>query len=164
MFGRQRMVQVSAGIAAGATLVALTVPAAFATTSSRDGAQRGSTVQGYTFITDTLGGTGRRAVQGYTFVTDTLHGNGRPAQAATVKIPSGYNPNAYAHGGASAGVAKAIEVLGGHRPSPAPAAAPQGGGSFNWGYAGAGAGIAAALILLLLAGQRARINRRSVLA
>jgi hypothetical protein len=49
------------------------------------------TTEGYTFITDNLGGNGHpRAEQGYSFITDTLGGNGGPS-AVTVQSATGFD-------------------------------------------------------------------------
>jgi hypothetical protein len=50
---------------------------------------RVDTPKGYTFITDTLGGSGHpHAVHGYTFITDTLGGNGGPSAVSVQSAPS----------------------------------------------------------------------------
>jgi hypothetical protein len=53
---------------------------------------RVDTPKGYTFITDTLGGSRHLhpVQQGYTFITDTLGGNGQPS-AVTVQSAPGFD-------------------------------------------------------------------------
>jgi hypothetical protein len=121
-------------------------------------------VQGYRFITDTLGGTRHLVqatqpqVQPNRFTSDTF------APAPAVATVHGYNSSAYVHGGATPAVAKAIQDSGSGRtaaPVVADVSAVSNGGGSNWKDF-AIVGLGALLLVALLGGFRPRRNKGTV--
>ena len=79
----------------------------------------------------------------------------------TIAPVSGYDANAYVHGGSTPAVAQATQQLGyGRTAAPVATSSPTGGSGPNWKDIGIGAGFVAALLLLLLAGTQMRNGRR----
>ncbi|MGZ6645806.1 MAG: hypothetical protein ACXVFT_28705 [Solirubrobacteraceae bacterium] len=189
MFGKHlRLKRFLGGIVVTAAVAVVAVPSALSSTSSRGGTagaapdalaryvanHAGETqqVQGYRFITDTLGGT-RHVVQAQQVQSAgpyigtlpagyTLGGMRHPATQVqpnrftsdTFADVHGYNPNAYVSGGSTPAVANATQDLGyGRTTAPAQTGGSSGSGS-TWRDIGI-ASLAALLLVLMLGVLRA---------
>ena len=141
MFGKHlRLKRFLGGIVVTAAVAAVAASSAFSSTSTRGGGSAPATQP-----------------QGYRFVTDTLGGARHPVQAG---VP-GYDTSAYVPGGATAGVAKAIQDFGYGRTAGPVVTGGSSGTGINWGDAGIVA-LAALLLLLVLGGMRLRTNKPNV--
>ena len=168
MFGKQlRLKRFLGGIVVTAAVAAVVAPSAFPSTSSRGGsanapdvlaryvanhADQAQQVQGYRFITDTLGGTrhpvAAQQVQANRFTSDGFAPVGAGIAA------NGYNSNAYVNGGATPSVAEKIQESGYNQTPDAVATGGSGGGGSTWRDIGI-ASLAALLLVLMLGALRA---------
>jgi anti-sigma-K factor RskA len=161
MFGKHlRLKRFLGGIVVTAAVAVVAVPSALSSTSSRGGtagaapdalaryvaSHEGQQVQGYRFITDTLGGTrhpvAAQQVQPNRFTSDTIAG------------VHAYNPNAYVSGGSTPAVAKAMQDLGYGRTTAPTQIGGSGGSSSTWKDVGI-ASLAVLLLVLMLGALRA---------
>ena len=156
MFGKHlRLKRFLGGIVVTAAVAVVAVPSALSSTSSRSGTagavpdalaryvanHEPQQVQGFRFVTDTLGGTRHPVaalqVQPNRFTSDTI---------AEVH---GYNPNAYVSGGSTPAVANATQDLGyGRTTAPVQTGGSSGNGS-TWKDIGIASGAALLLVLML---------------
>ena len=194
MFGKQlRLKRFLGGIVVTAAVGIVVVPSALSSTSSRGGAEgtapdalaryvanhagEAQQVQGYRFVTDTLGGT-RHVVQaqqvqgagpyigtlppGYTLGGSSHHAQAQQVRpnrftSDTIADVHGYNPNAYVSGGSAPAVAKATQDLGFGRTAAPVQAGGSSGDSSTWRDIGI-ASLAALLLVLMLGALRASRN------
>ena len=161
MFGKHlRLKRFLGGIVVTAAVAVVAVPSALPSTSSRGGTagaapdalaryvanHEGQQVQGYRFITDTLGGTRHPVsalqVQPNRFTSDTIAG------------VHGYNPNAYVSGGSTPAAAYATQDLGYARTTAPAQTGGSGGNSSTWRDIGI-ASLAVLVLVLMLGVLRA---------
>jgi len=164
MFGKHlRLKRFLGGIVVTAAVAVVAVPSALSATSSRGGTASAPDALAR-YVANHAGETPQ--VQGYRFITDTLGGTRHPVAALqiqpnrftsdTIADVHGYNPNAYVSGGSTPAVAQATQELGYGRTAAPVATGGSGGSGVNWRDVGIGAGFVAALLLLLLASMQVR--------
>jgi anti-sigma-K factor RskA len=158
MFGKHlRLKRFLGGIVVTAVVAVVAVPSALSSTSSRGGTASAPDVLARYVANHT--GEAAQQVQGYRFVTDTLGGTRQPVAAQqvqpnrftsdTIADVHGYNANAYVSGGSTPAVAKATQDLGYGRTTAPVQAGGSGGSSSSWRDIGIASGAALLLVLML---------------
>ena len=163
MFGKQlRLKRFLGGIVVTAAVAVVAVPSALSTTSSRSGTEGSEPDALARYVANHAGEA--QQVQGYPFITDTLGGTRHPVAVLqvqpnrftsdTIADVHGYNPNAYVSGGSTPAVAKATQDLGYGRTAAPVQTGGSGGNSSTWKDIGI-ASVAALLLVLMLGALRA---------
>ena len=157
MFGKHlRLKRFLGGIVVTAVVAVVAVPSALSSTSSRGGTASAPDVLAR-YVANHTGEA--QQVQGYRFVTDTLGGTRQPVAAQqvqpnrftsdTIADVHGYDPNAYVSGGSTPAIAKATQDLGYGRTTAPVQAGGSGGSSSSWRDIGIASGAALLLVLML---------------
>jgi hypothetical protein len=158
MFGKHlRLKRFLGGIVVTAAVAVVAVPSALSSTSSRSGTAGAAPDALARYVANHTGVA--QQVQGYRFVTDTLGGTRHPVAAQQIQPNRftsdgiadvhGYNPNAYVSGGSTPAVASATQDLGHGRTASPVQTGGSSGNSSIWKDAGIASGAALLLVLML---------------